>query len=753
MGWSEAGGGRHGRSARIAAAVAIAATVVAGLLPAGGHGGTAEAADDLEVAVDRLAGPERFATAAEIARHAFPDGALVAFVATGGDFADALTGGPASAAAGGPLLLTAAEELPAPTGAELERLAPQRVVVLGGEEAVAAPVEQALAGYADEVERWTGEDRFATAATVADHTHPDGAEVVLLATGGVFADALAGGAAAAALDAPVLLTASETLPDATAEALQALAPRKLVVLGGQAAVSEGVADVAAAAAGLVAGDVERLAGRERIETARRVAEHVFAAEAVDTVYVATGRGFADALAGMPAAATAGAPMLLVDASDAPVRAAIAGLHARRAVLLGGTAAVGDHVLAPYTGLVGRLDALLARADLPSSLGYALVDPGGRLVHGRDPDAPLLPASTQKLLTAATALETFGAEHRLRTQVHAEGPIDDGVLRGDLVVTGGGDPALGDVRWAAIRPRRPITSLEALAEAVADAGISHVAGRVVGWAGVLPWQPQAPGWPPRYLDSGDTTLSSGLTVNGGHRVWREGDEWRYEPAGRPAGETVRLLTGRLDEEGVAVDGDPHVTSTEPAGGDPLVELESPAIAELLAYAVTWSDNHIADTLWRMAGREEGDGSWQSGADAATATLARLGIDAAGTHFADGSGLSRDNRMTARLLAELDLAMTETRAGRWRNLKAVAGETGTLRNRLEGTDAAGVVHAKTGWLRDVRALAGSVDGPQGRWHFALVGNDLDRAGDRAVRDFSDDVAVVLARHARGCELSGC
>ncbi len=405
-------------------------------------------------------------------------------------------------------------------------------------------------------------------------------------------------------------------------------------------------------------------------------------------------------------------------------------------------------------LAAKLGEIFRRHGPPGTYGLVIMGPHGEVITEHHADQPLIPASTQKLVTAALALEKLGPDHRLRTELHATGPVRDGVVHGDLIVVGGGDPALGDPLWGRVLPQRPRTPLEGLAGQIAESGVREVHGQVIGLASVLPWEPQPPGWPSRYLANGDTSLSSGLTVNGGRRLRQRGGRVRGEPADSPALETARSLRALLNERGVLVAGEPGVINELPDGTEAVGAVDSPPLVELLRYMVRHSDNHLADTLWRVAGRQDGDGSWASGARAAAEMLEGMGIDAGPAELVDGSGLSRDNRLTVRQLALLDQRMTADYGAVWDGLKAVSAEAGTLRRRLHGTLAAGQLHAKTGSLNDVRALAGAVHGPEGRWHMAIVANGLDGAGIRRFRRLSDDLAVGLARQARGCDvLAGC
>jgi putative cell wall-binding protein len=286
---------------------------------------------------ERLRGEERAATAAAVSAAAYPSGVPVAFVVGGGGFEDALVAGPAAARLGGPLLLTSRDDLPAATRAELERLDPDRIVVVGGRPAVSDAVVAELDRLAP-TQRVAGEDIYATGAAVAAAFFPQAVDTVWLATGADYPDGLAGGAPAARDGEPVLLTAPDRLPDSVAAELRRLAPDRVVVLGGLAAVDERVAGAVREATGAT---VVRLRGLDRTATAGAVAAAEYTAAA--TVFVATGENFPDALAAVPAAARAGAPVLLVRAEDVPTETAqqLRRLRPGRIVVLGGPAAVSE----------------------------------------------------------------------------------------------------------------------------------------------------------------------------------------------------------------------------------------------------------------------------------------------------------------------------------------------------------------------------------------------------------------------------
>lgn len=299
----------------------------------------------------RLAGADRYATAAAVSAATFPAGVAAAYVATGTSFPDALAGGPAAAVAGAPVLLTQPASLPSVTASELSRLRPQRIYVLGGPGAVSDAVVGSLRGFATsgEVIRLAGADRYATAAAVSARAFAPGAPVAYVATGANFPDALAGGTAAGRQGGPVLLVGGTGIPSATAAELGRLRPQRIVVLGGPSIVSDAV--LSALRGYATSGRVDRLYGASRYETAIQISRATTADDGASTVYIATGAAFPDGLSGTPAAARGG-PLILVPSSgltDA-IAAELRRLNAPQVVILGGPGVVPDAVVAQIVAL-------------------------------------------------------------------------------------------------------------------------------------------------------------------------------------------------------------------------------------------------------------------------------------------------------------------------------------------------------------------------------------------------------------------
>jgi putative cell wall-binding protein len=208
----------------------------------GGAGAVSDAVVQ-ELGARRIAGANRYATAAAISSDTFDPGVPVAYIATGESFPDALAGAAAGAFEGGPVLLVTKSAIPSETDAELRRLQPRRVVILGGTSAVSKGVESSLADHAapGQVTRLAGADRYATSVAVSRATFPERAARVYLATGRNFPDALAGGPVAANGPGPLLLVPGGCMPNAVRAEVERLGAQRIVFLGGSSAVSGALA--------------------------------------------------------------------------------------------------------------------------------------------------------------------------------------------------------------------------------------------------------------------------------------------------------------------------------------------------------------------------------------------------------------------------------------------------------------------------------------------------------------------------------
>ena len=306
---------------------------------------TTAASDAVSVAklgVDRFSGADRFATAIVMSQEAYPGTTPTVYVANGTSFPDALSITPAISYKPGPLLLTTRDSVRADVLAEITRLDPQSIVIVGGTGVISATVEAQLAGTGAEIARLTGTDRYATSRAVvsAIFTEPAGYDDLFLVTGRDFPDALSAGPAAGANDAPMLLVdgSASSLPPATMALITTLSPERVILVGGTGVMSAGIRNQIDAVPGI---DVVRAAGADRYATSSAVNELAFDFRTSPASYWATGANFPDALAGITLAAPVDAPIYLVRPTCLP-SATLHGAwrhNADRIGILGGTSVV------------------------------------------------------------------------------------------------------------------------------------------------------------------------------------------------------------------------------------------------------------------------------------------------------------------------------------------------------------------------------------------------------------------------------
>jgi D-alanyl-D-alanine carboxypeptidase/D-alanyl-D-alanine-endopeptidase (penicillin-binding protein 4) len=331
-----------------------------------------------------------------------------------------------------------------------------------------------------------------------------------------------------------------------------------------------------------------------------------------------------------------------------------------------------------------------------------------------PALAVVPASNQKLLVAAVALDVLGADYRFRTELQAAAPLD-GVIAGDVYFVGGGDPVLrtADVRDPLRYPSFNTTAVEPLVDQLMALGITRIEGDIVGDGGRYDDEFRAPGWGTDItsVDAGpiDALLvNDGLIGNGNYGL-------------DPNRSAARIMYDMVVARGIAVTGTAANRSRPiDAGLTTLASVESRPLTDVLVEMLHTSDNNTAEMLVKEIGAfVSGSGSWPAGLEAIRSTLAGWEVPLDGVELSDGSGLSRANRVTCRALTAL---MTSTPVSDdLRRLLPVAGRDGTLADQLLGTEAEGRLQAKTGTLTDVKALTGSqLSNTRVRVDFALVLN---------------------------------
>ncbi|WP_440711059.1 cell wall-binding repeat-containing protein [Herbiconiux sp. YIM B11900] len=331
--------------ALLCTALPSAASAEAGIPPQASVGAAAQV--EQRMAIERIGGGDRYEVSAALSAETFSPGVPVVGIVSGAVFSDALSASAAVGVEGGGVLLVTRDGIPPVVAAELGRLKPAAIVIVGGPTTVSPAVETALAVYAPVVQRIAGADRYAVSAAVAEAAFARQPPIAYVASGETFPDALSGGAAAGHGRGPLLLTGHDAVPADVLAYLTRTKPRTIVVLGGVNSVSDAVFGQLNAIAPVI-----RIAGADRFEVSAGVSATTVADGSGPHVYIASGAGFADALSGGPAAIHADGPLLLVqkDSIPASVAAELTRMNTSRITVLGGE----DSVSAATMAALGRL---------------------------------------------------------------------------------------------------------------------------------------------------------------------------------------------------------------------------------------------------------------------------------------------------------------------------------------------------------------------------------------------------------------
>lgn len=259
---------------------------------------------------ERIAGSNRWETAAAVSRKSHPSGSNVLVVASGQDYPDSLVAGPLAHKLRAPVLLTEAEVLPAAIRTEIARLKPKQILVVGGtsvvSDAVAAELAKAAGIAGSEVQRVAGQNRYATAVEVARRVGSGGSvPSVVVASGTSWADALSISANAAARGEPIILSSETGLTDEAYDFIAAGGGAQVTVVGGTSVVPDEA---------MRGREFTRIAGANRYDTNWQVIQRRYGEALLPVATMASGENYADALVLGPHLAAAGRPLLLVGRS-------------------------------------------------------------------------------------------------------------------------------------------------------------------------------------------------------------------------------------------------------------------------------------------------------------------------------------------------------------------------------------------------------------------------------------------------------
>jgi 2',3'-cyclic-nucleotide 2'-phosphodiesterase / 3'-nucleotidase / 5'-nucleotidase len=283
--------------------------------------------------VNRLGGIDRYETAVKVSKQGW-NSAETVIIVRGDDFADALAAAPLAYKYDAPILLTQTDSLNSTTKKEIKRLGATNAIVIGGKGAVSNRVTNALTSNLGLwVKRVSGADRFETAAAIAVELGTSAKAV--LVNGRNYPDGISAASYAAKNGFPILLTELDSVPEATQAALQNVTDT--VLIGEKGAISENVEKSVK--------NPQRVGGATRFETSLAVAKEL--GQVDQKVFLATGWGFADALAGSVLAAKEGAPVILVNKDQLPAGAEEL-VDSKYVTILGGEGVVAEGVVKAET---------------------------------------------------------------------------------------------------------------------------------------------------------------------------------------------------------------------------------------------------------------------------------------------------------------------------------------------------------------------------------------------------------------------
>ncbi len=405
----------------------------------------------------------------------------------------------------------------------------------------------------------------------------------------------------------------------------------------------------------------------------------------------------------------------------PPRALIA-LATAGALALASGAATGQS-----NPVASTVDAFAKKNPTMSVLVQRLDPSGPVTVAAWKPDTSLAPASTMKIITAASTLLTVGPEFRFTTRLEA-GPDSTGpggTVSGPAYLIGAGDPMLATRAYSRANLDRLGTPLEELARNVRDQGTTRITGGVVVDETLFDRERMGPMWKSSYR--WECPPLSGIATN-------QNRSNNGSNVASPAIAAGQRLVAALRKAGVSVSGRVRAGRDAP-GGKIIGQVRSEPVARIVRFMNLHSDNFTAEVLTKDVGvYGAGIGATRTGTARAENLLLERGILKATDNFVDGSGLSHSNRVSAStLVGVLRDAHAHPQWGRVLIDSMPQGGEGTLIRRLRGPAVRYRVHAKTGYINGVASLAGTVTSRAGvPYAFAFLMNTSDVRGAQTTMD---------------------
>jgi D-alanyl-D-alanine carboxypeptidase/D-alanyl-D-alanine-endopeptidase (penicillin-binding protein 4) len=324
---------------------------------------------------------------------------------------------------------------------------------------------------------------------------------------------------------------------------------------------------------------------------------------------------------------------------------------------------------------------------PESVAVMIVNLADGDTLGRhNTSMPLLPASIMKAVTTATLLEKASADYRYHTPIYIDGPLDMGILRGNLIVEGACDPSVN----SAVEPFGQ-DIIEEITDALRLAGITKIEGNVLIDETAYGGTPRPASWHPS-----DFKEAYGTGI---HTFNFENNANGRKSVENPSRVFMSRLKRALSAEMITIDGKDLGEGKRTL----LFDHVSPPVDEIMRSCMMRSDNMFAEAMLRTYGKLEGkDGSTETAATRELAYWTDRDMPMEGVEIIDGSGLSRSNRVTADFMTGMLGVMGDNAT--YASFFPLAGQEGTLKSFLAETPLDSYIAMKTGSMKGVQCYAG-------------------------------------------------
>lgn len=463
------------------------------------------------------------------------------------------------------------------------------------------------------------------------------------------------------------------------------------------------------------------------------------------------------------------------------------------------------------------------SDLRAQIAYAAANPAlynanvgiyiesldnNQIIFKQNEHKLFIPASNMKLFTSAAGLIKFSPEFKYRTRIYSVGQVSKGVLTGNLVIRGSGDPSITG-RFS--RDNDVTNIFRDWADSLLSKGISSISGNIIADDSYFQDDPLGYGWnwddEPYWYSAEisalsindncvDITVTASDTIGQAPRVElfpkshyfgidnravttiadsvrtlsvsREHvqnvitirnkipvNKPRYTESiaiQQPSLFFVTVLKSILEEKGISVSGEVKTVHSQPdydSGNYKMVFTHfSPPLKDIVKALLKISHNLYAEQLLRTVGAEYGaSASGSSGAKIVSGIIQNMGVPEEEFIMYDGSGLARANMVTPYAVSRLLIKMAGTNVfDAFYDALPIAGVDGTIKHRMKGSSAEGNLHAKTGYVRHVRSLSGYVDSKDNeRFVFSILVNNYT-IPTRAVEALQDRIGIILSQFQR-------